>query len=365
MKYKTFGKTGKSLSVIGFGGMRFNHEKEDEAVETVKKAFELGINYFDTAPFYCNDRSEDIIGKAVSGFKNKVYLSTKSSVGNDPTADDMRKRLETSLKRLGVDRISFYNMWCIMDMEHFSKVMAPGGPYEGAVKAKEEGLIEHICFSAHANGVEIEEMVKTGFFEGVTLGYNILNSSNRLSGIRAAHREGLGVVTMNPLGGGMIPAGAERFSFLKESENDSVVKAALRFNLSHPEINVVLAGMASLQNVVENASVADEDIAPDNDKVRRFIDLYGEMGEHFCTSCKYCMPCPEDINIPMMMMVYDWMHLNDPERSRMLYNFAMKGKMKGLPSSCTQCGSCESKCTQHLPVIERMASVAEKIEKSN
>ncbi len=363
MKYKKFGRTDKELSVIGFGGMRFDHENEPEAIETIQKAYELGINYFDTAPFYCNDKSEEIIGKAIADFKDNIYLSTKSSINSEPTADEVRKRLEKSMERLGVDKINFYQMWCIMDMAQFNRVIAPGGPYEGAVKAKEEGLIEHICFSAHANGAEIVEMVQTGLFEGITLGYNILNCTNRLSGIKAAYENGLGIVTMNPLGGGMIPAGTERFSFLKESDNDTVVKAALRFNLSHPEINVVLAGMSKPSDVVENTSVSEENIEPDSKKVEQFIELYSEFGEEFCTSCKYCLPCPEEINIPLMMTAFDWTTLGDNNRANMAYNFAVKGKLKGLPSSCIECGKCEEKCTQHLPIINRMSLIAEKIEK--
>nr|HPQ40569.1 aldo/keto reductase [bacterium] len=153
MHYRDYGKTGKRVSVIGFGGMRFT-EDEDEGIRAMLRASELGINYFDTAPHYCKDRSEIIFGNAFKEFTRPFYVSSKSSIGEEKTADDVRRRVETALERMGTGKIHFFHMWCIMNWDHFEKVIAPGGPYEGALKLKDEGLVEHVVFSTHANGDE-------------------------------------------------------------------------------------------------------------------------------------------------------------------------------------------------------------------
>ncbi len=363
MIYKEYGNTGKKVSAIGFGGMRIDPNNEEEAIKTVRKAYERGVNYYDTAPGYCDDRSEELIGKGIQDFKDDIYLSTKSNLNDDPEPSDVRERLETSLKRLGVDKIHFYHMWCIMDMEHFEKVIADGGPYEGALRAKEEGLIDHICFSTHARGEEISKMVKSGLFEGVTLGFNILNWTNRIEGIRAASEEGIGVTVMNPLGGGMIPAGADRFSFLC-NEGESVVEAALKFTLNHPGITITLAGMGNPDEVIEDTGVVDKDFTVDKDKMEAFREKFEEFGESFCTTCRYCLPCPADIGIPYMMRAFDWFKLDDEEKSQNIVDFALENEPlgPGKPSECTECGYCEEHCTRHLEIIDRMDEVAERFE---
>ena len=168
MRYKNFEKTGKKVSALGFGGMRFDPENEEMSLRAVQRAAELGINYFDTAPGYCEDTSERFIGKALSELPKEqqegLYISTKSHISADPKADDVRRRIDDQLKKFHRDKIEFYNMWCILDLEQFRNIMAPGGPYEGALKAKKEGLIEHICASTHASGEEIAEIVKADVF---------------------------------------------------------------------------------------------------------------------------------------------------------------------------------------------------------
>ncbi|MFA7205193.1 MAG: aldo/keto reductase, partial [Saccharofermentanales bacterium] len=173
MIYKEYGHTGIKVSALGFGGMRFRsdeYRKDPEiCAEIVKYANSKGINYFDTAPGYCDDMSEVIYGYAFKDMPEKFYVATKSSYWSDKTSDDVRRRCEESLKRMNVDSIDFYQMWSIMNLAHYRNIMAPGGPYEGAMKLKEEGLVKHICLSTHAGGSEIKEIVDEGAFEGILL----------------------------------------------------------------------------------------------------------------------------------------------------------------------------------------------------
>jgi predicted aldo/keto reductase-like oxidoreductase len=367
MRYKEFGKTGKKVSVLGFGGMRFDPEDEETSIRAVQRAAELGITYFDTAPGYCEDTSETFIGKALSALPQKkrkdLYISTKSHIGADPKADDVRRRIDDQLKKFHCDRIEFYNMWCILDLGQFEKIMAPGGPYEGALKAKEEGLVEHICCSTHASGEEIAEIVKARVFEGITLGYNILNHEFRREGMDAAADAGCAVVTMNPLGGGMLTRDEAMLSVLKEDESDSFIAAALRFNFMHPEITVVLSGMKNAAEVEFNVDVAESVEKPDPGVVENLMKKFASLGESFCTGCRYCLEhCPENIQIHLYAGLWDRVRMKLPEDARRVYKVYLAGEdhwLKGKRASdCTQCGECEQACTQKLPIREYMENIA-------
>ncbi len=367
MLYKEYGKTGKKLSALGFGGMRFDVENNtiEENAKIVRRASELGINYFDTAPDYCDSKSEIIFGEAFRDMPNPFYVSTKSMVVKDPTAGDVRRRLEMSLKRMGLDKINFFHMWCILDLDMYQKVIAEGGPYQGALKLKEEGLIDHIVFSTHANGQEIEKIIDDQLFDGVLLGYNASNFAYRERGVKAAYRNNLGVVTMNPLGGGVIPKNAEFYSFIKQNESDTIAQAALKFNMSHKEITVTLAGISSLEELEENVAAAETLDEIGDTQVEDIKSHLKEGLNALCTGCGYCIGCPQDIYIPAYMMAYNEKIIYDnQEKLEEGVNGArnwgpLKSRNDSFAKNCVECGICETQCTQHLPIIQRLEECAE------
>ncbi len=367
MRYKEFGRTGKEVSVLGFGGMRFDPEDEEMAIRAVHRAAELGINYFDTAPGYCQDKSELFIGNALASLPKKmnknIYISTKSHYRADPTADDVRRRIDDQLKKLRCEKIHFYNMWCILDLEQFDTIMKPGGPYEGAQKAKEEDLIDHICCSTHASGKDVAAIVKADVFEGITLGYNIMNHEFREEGLKAAAEAGCAVVTMNPLGGGLLTRDEKKLSSFKECESDSFIAAALRFNFSHPEITVVLSGMKNVDEVEFNVKTAESVKGPNPAAVKRLIQKFESLGESFCTGCGYCLEhCPENIQIHLYAQMWDRVRMKQPEETERVYKIYLDDDERWLrgkrASDCTQCGECEQACTQKLPIREYMKNIA-------
>lgn len=358
MQYKEYGKTGKSVSVIGFGGMRFNKDGDsydyDKCAEVVIKARELGINYFDTAPYYCDSNSESIFGRAFPKMKEQFYVSTKSS---EKDGSKLRAQLEDSLKNMGLQKVNFFHIWCILTMEDYQSRMVKGGAYEAALKAKEEGLIEHIVFSTHCNGDEIEQIIKQGGFEGVTLGYNILNSPYRQQGLKAAYEHGLGVATMNPLSGGLIPQKAEYFDFIRDKDDRTVVEAALRFNASHKEITTVLAGMGTIEEVVENVDVGNRIQPFSESKLAEIKDRLFSSMDKLCTGCRYCEQCPKNIEISKFMIAYNQRILGGPDEGLnwMKWHWGMTTEDS---NSCIDCKVCESKCTQHLPITERLKEIS-------
>ncbi|ABR47128.1 aldo/keto reductase [Alkaliphilus metalliredigens QYMF] len=361
MIYREYGQTGKKLSVVGFGGMRFGPD-EDYGAQVVQRANSLGINYFDTAPFYCNDRSEDIFGKAFKNMPGQYYVSTKSNVGKESTADQVRWRIENSLKRMGIDKINFFHMWCIMDLNQYDRVMAKGGPYEGALKAKEEGLIDHLVFSTHCKGSDIRKIIEDDVFEGVLLGYNVVNHAFRQEGVQAALENKLGIVTMNPLGGGLIPQHQDYFSLLKEREDETVSQAALRFNAAQEGITVVLAGMGTIEEVEENVKIVDHPLTVSKEKVQEIRSKITESMDMLCTACGYCNKCPQKINIPTYMEAYNLSILKDDQETKHRLNWLREQeKIKeddAKTDACVACGICEELCTQKLPIIERLKEMS-------
>lgn len=359
MLYKEYGKTGKKLSIIGFGGMRFQKENGDydydKCSNMLVKASEMGINYFDTAPGYCDRKSEVIFGRAFKQMKGDFYVSTKSGA---KTADKLREDLENSLRIMDLQKIDFYHIWCVVTMEDYRARMVPGGPYEAALKAKSEGLIDHVVISTHCNGDEIETIVNEDAYEGITLGYNIMNFPYRKKGLEAAYNKGLGVVTMNPLGGGVIPANENYLSFIKDNEDDSLVESAIRFNASHKEITTVLTGISRIEDVIENAQIGNR-IEPLSEERLKIIEknLFKSMNE-LCTGCRYCDNCPQGISIPELMLAYNH-KIFTSDKTRAINELRWHWGMDvSQASKCIACELCETACTQHLNIIERLEEMA-------
>lgn len=362
MYYKQYGNTDMKVSAIGMGCMRYNDEDVtagnlEKCAEVALYAHEKGINYFDTAPFYCQDKSEIITGMALSQLpRNSYYISSKTNmgtVGGNYTKDDFRKRLETTLTRLKVDYLDFYHLWCILDMESFSKQCdALYGFFE---EAKKDGLIKNIVFSSHMQGDELEDAVKTDLFKGMLIGYNALNYRFRQTGIEAAHKKGMGVVVMNPLGGGLIPNNPKTFEYLTEGTELTVPQAALNFVASHKEITITLAGCTT------KAHVDDACQAVANLKERSAKEIYEEFEtkgvalNNLCTGCGYCKHCPKNIDIPKFMDAYNEKILGNNMNSRLKNHWHIPASEAG---ECIKCGKCEKLCTQHLPIIERLDEIA-------
>lgn len=356
MLYRPFGKTGKEVSAVAFGGMRFAEPQNlEKSSEILLHAHSLGVNYFDTAPVYCGDRSEDIFGHALSQLPRDSYmLSSKCS---RHTADDFRRSLERSLTRLKVDQLDIFYVWHLMNPEDWEKRKV-GGAIEAALKAKEEGLIKQLFCSSHMEGDAIAKVLNEGIFEGVLLGYNALNFPYRQIAVDEAGQRNLAVVTMNPLGGGLIPRNPERFDFLKTEAAPDVVSGALHFNMSQQAISTALVGISSKEDV-DAAVAAANSFVPYSDAQRN--ELQSHISEAFgglCTGCGYCLPCPVEIPIPKFLDSYNQKLLGGGDEA-ILNRFRMHWGINAQQAAdCIACGACEERCTQHLPIIERLADMA-------
>jgi len=350
MQYRPYGKTGRSVSVLGFGGMRFSKDEELGAAAMLR-AYELGINYFDTAPFYCRDRSLDIFGKALPHMdREKILVSSKSNINHDRNEKDLQRSVEKMLKRMKIDTLDFLYMWCIFDLEQYRRIIAPGGPYEGARKLRREGIVRHIVFSAHAPTSDIVTICEEGLFEGALLSFNIINQAVRLEGLRAAHRSGIGTAVMNPLGGGLLTRLKGNLD-ISRGMDEELLRTALRFCASHEEVGCVLSGMKSPKEVEMNVRAIKSVEEPSSEEIRRVRQRFAGLGKNFCTICRYCLPCPEGIDIPAFMSAYDYTRAGLRELANQQIRFRQS---KVTADACSECGECEETCTQQLPIINRL-----------
>jgi predicted aldo/keto reductase-like oxidoreductase len=366
MYYKNYGNTDIKVSAVGLGTMRYDDDdikagRLNKCAEIPLYALENGINYWDTAPFYCMDKSEEVTGLALAQVdRSKVYLSSKVNFGTldteKPDKNVFRQRLELTLKRLQTDYLDFYHMWCLLSLESWEKHME--ALYSFFEDAKKDGLIKHIVFSSHMQGNDIETVVDSGKFQGMLIGYNALNYRFRQSGIQKAHQSGMGVVVMNPLGGGMIPQNPDAFAYLTKDTDLTVAQAALRFVASHKEITIALAGCTTKAHV-DDAVKAVENLTeePASEIVKKH-DAIGVSFNDLCTGCGYCNACPKGIEIPKFMDSYNQKILSDDPGAimeRVKYHWGIDKKQA---ETCIACGACEQRCTQHLPIIERLKEIS-------
>jgi hypothetical protein len=363
MRHRVFGRTGEQTSEIGMGCMRFEApEKIDEMARAVYRAFERGVNYFDTAPYYCNDKSEDILGRAVKEMKKagrKFYVATKTGVKN---GREVRPQLERSLKRLNVDCIDFYHVWCLIHASQLPERKA-NGVLDEFRKAKEEGLIRHVCVSTHLGHDAVGPMLDLGdgLFEGMLIGLNMLNFNMRLPGAKAAAQRGMGVVTMNTLGGGLLMDHSDHYKHLLRKGDPSLLDTALRFNLSLPEVTTALIGFRN-EGDVDSALDAYERVKILSPRrLEEFKKSVIAASLDFCTQCNYCRDCPVEIPIVRFMEAYNHRIVTDGKKPeapifQLRYHWGVP-EIEAALSACTECRHCEDVCTQHLPILERFEAL--------
>ena len=371
MQYREYGRTGLKLSVLGFGCMRFpmtedNHVDEEPTIEMLRYGIDHGINYIDTAYFYCNHESEIVVGKALKdGYRDRVVLSTKNPVHESDGAK-WRSRLDEQLTKLDTDRIDVYHFHGINWETWTTKLDVPNGPATEMRKAVDEGIVKHQVFSFHDTPENLIKLIDTGFFEGVLLQYNLLDRANE-EGIAYANEKGLGVVVMGPVGGGRLAHPSPEIAQMAGENITSTPEAALRFVMGNPGVTVALSGMGSLEQVKQNIATAEQagDLTEHDWKtVAKNLDQVKELADLYCTGCNYCMPCPHDVDIPAnfeLMNLYRVWGLKDLARER----YAKLGKKKqgeafveAWAEACFGCGECEPKCPQHIPIRDQLEEVA-------
>lgn len=378
MKYREHGNTGVKISSLGFGCMRLPEYKdkdgkmqidEDKAIPMLRHAYDLGVNYFDTAPYYCNGNSEIVLGKAFKGMRDKVMLSTKISLGDVKEPKDYRRMLERSLKKMDTDYIDFYHFWGINQgaMEHD---ILGKNLLEEAQKCKEEGLIKHISFSFHDRPEAIKFIIDKSIERGIPMEtmlcqYNLLDRSNEEM-MAYARSKGLGTVAMGPVGGGRLAAPTDLYTKLTGKPSIATYELAFKFCLGNPNLCCALSGMQTIEMVDQNAKIASDDAVLTEEEWKQLgeaMEQIKKFSELYCTGCSYCQPCPAGIQIPRIFNMFTYHNVYGLSgHAKWEWNEYNRKEGKTL-KDCKNCGMCEKKCPQHLKIRDELKKVEEILSK--
>lgn len=362
MRYRRLGKTELSVSVIGFGAIKLPQVDAETAVEAIRRAVDLGINFIDTARGYGD--SERKIGMAIKGIRDSVIIATKTAAR---TANEAMRELETSLKELGTDYIDLYQLHSVSDQETYDQVMSEGGAYEALLRAKEKGLVRHIGVTMHRAIETMKQAITSNCFETIMLAYSPLDQECvGKEIIPLAHKHDMGIIIMKPLSGGQLRSRINP-SPNDPPQKDEVVFESLRFIISNEMVSTVIPGMTCAREVIENAWVGDAPLPMTEDERRKLMEMIGRLQKSYrygqvCLRCGYCLPCTQGIRIPDVFLAYD-MWYGYPENLRhMGIDLFMSLEVK--PNECVECGECEKKCPAGLPIRQRLKEVAEELERA-
>jgi len=373
MQYRRFGKLDFEVSALGFGCMRLptvggdaSHIDVPLAIAMLRYAIDHGVNYLDSAYPYHGGHSEGLIAKALQGgYREKVKLATKlpTWAANEPA--DFDRLLGEQLERLQTKHIDFYLL------HNLQATLWPKvrdlGVLDWLDRARADGRVGEVGFSFHDSFDLFKEIVDA--YDGWALcqiQHNFMNETVQAGtkGLRYAADKGLAVAVMEPLLGGTLatPPEAIQAIWTAAPVRRSPAEWALQWLWNKPEVAVVLSGMTTMQQVVENVASAERSavgLLTDADlrRVARVRDAYEALHPVPCTRCGYCMPCPTGVDIPRNMQLY-----NDAlvfGGSHLMLN---RNLYRGMPEAaragaCAACGQCEEKCPQQIPISDWMPRI--------
>ena len=362
-------KNGNQISQLGYGCMRFSRKGTgldyDKAEHELMLAIEHGVNYLDTAYIYPG--SEDLVGRvlAENHCRDKVNLATKLPQYIIRSSKAIEKIFQEELTRLRTDHIDYYLMHMFTDFSEWENLQHLGIK-DWIREHKADGSIRNIGFSYHGDTNMFTNILDAYEWDFCQIQYNYLdeNSQAGRKGLEYAGEKGIPVVIMEPLRGGKLVNLPEKAkAIIKDAGKDySTAELGLRWLWNQPQIMCVLSGMNSVEMVEENCRIAseaqvgsfDESDQAVVDQVKEFIRSREKVG---CTGCRYCMPCPQGVDIPGNFHYYNLMYMEDEKKSAVRFEFARGMGLRKKPafaSQCVGCGKCEKHCPQHLPIREKL-----------
>ena len=366
MKYRNMGKLGVKTSAFGLGCMRFNGEAsgdstidEDKAIRLIRQAIDGGVTYLDTAYVYLNRTSEIVVGKALKdGYRDRVTIATKMPLGAVSDRRSMEALLTEELEKLQTDHIDFYLMHGI-DREEWEKFKAIGAP-QFFDDMKKAGRIRYKCFSFHGSYEDFEYILNDYDWDMVQIQLNFMDIENQagLKGLKLAGEKGIPVVIMEGLLGGRLSKAPENVQALYDAfpVKRSPVEWAFRWLCNHPEVSVVLSGCNEAEQIDDNLRIFDTVesgiMTPEELKLMENVRAaYLSRTKIGCTGCRYCMPCPDGVNIPGIFSAWNNVSLYDTD-PRWDWGLRQIRQNGAGADKCVGCGACEAACPQHLGIID-------------
>jgi len=396
MQYRTLGKTGLDVSLVGMGCMRFPFVDGDcnkgvdlqSAFELLQYAADNGVNYFDTAYGYHGTNSEAILGEALESRRKNLIFTTKQPWWIMSDDYSIRANLENTLKKLRTDYIDCYLLHRIIpeEWENIKKREI----LKHFENFKREGLIRHIGFSYHGDYETFKRVATEYPWEMCMVQQNMLDIDIEVTaaGLEFAGELGLGVTIMEPLRGGGLafappPVQTVYEKYERETKNGFETNAkdtqtvyrcrppqewAFRHLADSPAVSSIVSGMSSMAQLVENiAMFSQEDMKPgclspaEKETISAARAAYKSIVSIPCTTCDYCVPCPVGVQIPGIFSLYNEFKMfeqtDNPRR-----NYMFTTRAGGDASKCTNCGVCIKKCPQNINIPQALQTAHETLQ---
>lgn len=326
MKQIKFGKSGLELSELGFGGIPIIRLDMDEAVKVLRRAYDRGITFYDTANAYRD--SEAKIGCAFDGMRNQVVIATKTLMRDGRSA---LSHLENSLRMLRTEYIDLYQLHQVAQEKEWEAVTAPDGALEVVVKAQKEGKVRFIGVTSHNLPMAIR-LVKTDLFSSIQFPFNFIEDAARNELLAEAGKRDMGILAMKPFAGGMIDNAEVAFKFLRQ----------------FPEV-LPIPGFDSENSVDEVVAFYEKPNVVTGHDLQLMEKFRLELGKQFCRRCEYCQPCPQGVMITPAMAYKIVASRMSPVVSVEFCGLAMESIKQ-----CTDCGECLERCPYQLPIQDML-----------
>lgn len=335
--YRTLGRTGMKITVVSFGAMLTPEP------EVLRIAFDHGVNYVDTARGYMGGRNEEIVGKALKGVRDKVYVATKTP---SRSREDIFRDVETSLKSLGTDHIDVLQLHSLKNR----KRMYDPETREVLARLKEQGKVRFFGVTTHSNQAEVLDALvedRDRFFDVALVAYNFTSGRDIGEAIGRAARAGIGIVAMKTQAGGYVTEAAGTVS---------PHQAALKWVLRNPDVAAAIPGMRDLAELKEDIAVMG---MPFRQADERALERYGAaIRPFYCHLCGACEgSCPKGVEIGTINRCLMYA---DGYRERILARSVYRSIPKvSSASACLDCPDCAARCVRGLDIPAKMKRAAE------
>lgn len=330
MEYRILGSTELKVSVVGFGGIPIQKVDEKETAKLLEYAETKGVNFIDSARGYTI--SEELIGNALKGRRDKWIIATKSMVRDK---ESMLKDVEISLKNLQTSYIDLYQLHNVRTQEQLDQVLSEDGAYSALLELKQKGIIKHIGITSHSLDM-LKVAIETGKFETIMYPYNIVETQGE-EVFKRAKELNIGVIAMKPMAGGALTKG----------------DLAIKFILSNDNIATAIPGMASINEIDVNCAVGSGEYILTSDEREEIKSISEELGTEFCRRCGYCGPCTAGIDIPSIFVLQAYKERYGlPDWAEDRYKSTQR-----RAKDCIECGICEERCPYDLPIRDMLKRV--------
>ena len=326
MRYTRLGKTDLEISEVGFGCIPIIRLSTENAVTVLRRAFEKGITFYDTANAYLD--SEEKIGQTFSRMRDKVIIATKTLKRDRNGAQG---DIELSLQRIGTDYIDLFQIHQLSQESDYEAVTGPNGALEAVLRAKEEGKIRYIGVTSHSLEMAVK-LAKTGLFSTIQFPFNFIESAPTQELHPCAREAGMGILAMKPFCGGVVDNAQVAFKFLRQFSDV-----------------IPLPGFDAVGQVDEVVGFYDKENSVSPDDLAIMEKYRTELGNRFCRRCEYCQPCPEGVMITAAMGYPIIAHRMSPAKAA---GFATKAMESVI--NCIDCGECAERCPYDLPIPEML-----------